>query len=329
MVPMPSLASLEYSPERGRPSYRGIPVDELELFNTRAGVRVFLPDEPGMDAGEISDPGISRLKACVRQLAAHHALDEFTSAGTVGATQYWLWTTKTPDQLFPVKRSARLRDESEFRNFLAHGSEFEALLIALTESLSPPRLGLKEMILKLVSSFAPVGWDSAKVSTSTVTQTTPEEGARARSLALRDELLAQGWPTSAQVAKSMGSRAGNAAQIAAKKRAAGKLFGVWSLRDNTYLHPDFQFDESHQLRPDIPALLQVLAHVPGMSSKEDAGGWRRAFWLYGATPQLSEQALGDGESSEPRSPAAVFGVYPGAVIALAQAEATRDTDAEW
>jgi len=329
MAPMPSLASLEYSPERGRPSYRGIQIDELEQFKPRAGVRVFVPDEPGMGAGEISDPGISRLKARVRLLAANHALDGFTAAGTMGATQYWLWNTKTPDQLLPVTRSARLRDAYEFRNFLAHGPEFEELLIAVTESLSLPNLGLKEMILMLVSSFAPAGWDSAKVSAPSVTQSTPEEAARARSLALRDELLAQGWPTSAQVAKAMGSRAGNAAQIAAKKRAEGKLFGVWSLRDNTYVHPDFQFDESHQLRPDIPALLQVLAHVPGMSSKEDAGGWRRAFWLYGGTPQLSEQALGDGESSEPRAPAAVFGSHPDAVIALAQAEATRDADAEW
>ncbi len=81
MVSMPSLASLEYNIERDRPSYRGVPADEIEMFSTRAGIRVFVPDEPGMDAGEISEPGISRLKARLRLMAEDDALPSFAFHG--------------------------------------------------------------------------------------------------------------------------------------------------------------------------------------------------------------------------------------------------------
>lgn len=323
-----SLASVEFNPERGRPSYRGVPLDELELYHARAGIRVFVPEEPGLDPGEISEPGISRLKARLRLMAADEALANFAFHTTVDRTHYVVWS-RNAHRLMPVKQTPRLRDAGVIRNFLAHGLLEDELLIAVTESATRPRSSLFEMVTSLVRSLLTAGWDSAKVSTPAITQTAPEDAARARALALRDELLARGWPTSAQVAQALGSRAGNAAQYAAKKRAEGKLFGVWSLKDNTFVHPDFQLDASHQLHPAIPALLHALARLPGLSDKEDAGGWRRAFWLYGATPALSERALGTGLDEAPRTPAEVFRSDPDAVIALADTDAARDPNAQW
>jgi hypothetical protein len=319
---------VEYDLERGRPSYRGVPVDELDLFSGRSGIRVFVPDEPGMDAGQISERGIARLKARLGVMAKDHSVASFAFQ-SVGATHYVVWSGRAPHRLIPVKRAPRLSDAPVIRNFLDHGLDGDELLIAYTDSPARPSGSLFEMVTFLVRSLTSAGWDSAQHGNPALTQTSPEEAARARSLALRDELLARGWPTSAQVAKALGSRAGNAAQYAAKKRAEGKLFGVWSLQDNTFVHPDFQFDASHQLHPAVPALLHALGRLPGMSDKEDAGGWKRAFWLYGETPALSERALDTGTSEAPRSAAAVFASNPDAVIALADKEAAGDPNAEW
>jgi hypothetical protein len=79
----------------------------------------------------------------------------------------------------------------------------------------------------------------------------------------------------------------------------------------------------------MPRLLAALAAVPGMSDADDQGGWRRAFWLYGANPLLSERALGTGESDLARSAADVFRTDPEVVIALADKEAARNPNVDW
>lgn len=329
MAPMPSLASLEYNPDRGGPSYRGVPADEVELFNTHAAIRLFVPDVPGMDAGAISAPGIHRLQERFQHLCQGLAQAQASvdwSANTA-ATQYLLWRGDSPRRLTRVQRAAPLRDLEAFRNFLAHGAEADELLIAVTDTGS--HQSFADLVRALAANLFASSWDSAVVAEPAFAQTTPEEAARSRSLALRDELLARHWPTSAQVARLLGSQATNAAQYAAKKRTEGKLFGVWSLKDNTYVHPDFQFDALHQLHPAVPSLLAALAAIPGMSEVDDQGGWRRAFWLYGANPLLSERALGIGDSEMPRNAADVFRTQPEAVIALADREATRDPNVDW
>jgi hypothetical protein len=156
-----------------------------------------------------------------------------------------------------------------------------------------------------------------------------EQAARERSLLLRDELLARNWPTSLQLGRLIGCPAANAAQYAAQKRAEAKLFGVWSLKDRAFVHPDFQFDADYQVHPAMPSLLVALANIPSMSSADDKGGWRRAFWLYGSSLLLSERALGTGDSESPRSASEVFRIHPETVIALADREAARDANLAW
>jgi len=139
---------------------------------------------------------------------------------------------------------------------------------------------------------------------------------------LRDEMLQRGWPTSAQVGLAHGSKAGNAAQWAADKRAAGELLGVWSANERTYRHPEFQFVHG-QLHPKVRELLAALALQPSLSAKHDPGGWRRAFWLHGTTPDLADPF------GQPRTPAGCFMEDPDAVIALARKEAEVDLNAQW
>jgi hypothetical protein len=323
-----SLASVEYTPDRGGASFRGVPADQVEQFST-AAIRLFVPDVPGMDAGTISASGISRLRARLQHLSQDvaHAGDDLDWPANTAATQYLLWNGDSPARLTRVQRAVPLGDLEAFRNFLAHGAGTDELLIAVADTAS--HQAFVDLVRALAAHLFAFGWDNGVVAEPALFQTTPEEAARDRSLILRDELLARHWPTSAQVAKLLGSQATNAAQYAAKKRTEGKLFGVWSLKDNTYVHPDFQFDGYHQLHPAMPALLAALASIPGMSDADDPGGWRRAFWLYGETSLLSERALGAGKSEVPRSAADVFRVQPDAVIALADKEAARNPNAEW
>ena len=115
----------------------------------------------------------------------------------------------------------------------------------------------------------------------------------------RRALLALGWPSSERVGNQLGF-ATEPAKAAAELRAAGRLLGVWSSEDRTYLHPDFQFSSDGSIRRDVAKLLTVLP-VDG-----DAGGWRRAFWLFGVREAL------DG-----KCPADVFVADPDRVLALA------------
>jgi hypothetical protein len=131
--------------------------------------------------------------------------------------------------------------------------------------------------------------------------------------ALRDELLSLGWPTTAQVDEMLSAETDNATQ----KRRQGALLGVWADHRHDFVYPLFQFQHG-QVNPFTTELLTVLATIPDLAPADDPGGWRRAFWLYGASNMLNG-----------RVPAQVFDTDPQAVIALARAEAAGNCTIAW
>jgi hypothetical protein len=106
---------------------------------------------------------------------------------------------------------------------------------------------------------------------------------------LREKLLARCWPTSIDVDHRSGGCFANNGQWAADRRDAGELLGVLSASERTYRHPDFQFDKQGQIRPKVKALLSALALREEFhnTKDQDKSGWRRTFWLYGATFTLA------------------------------------------
>lgn len=141
--------------------------------------------------------------------------------------------------------------------------------------------------------------------------------------ALRQTLLAQGWPTSVEVGRANGSQSANKAQWAKDKRDAGELLGVWSASERAYRHPAFQFTAEGLLLPKVRELLAALASNPDFTAANDPGGWRKAFWLHGATLALA------GAEGAARVPAEVFPDDPDAVIAAARKDAEGDPNAAW
>ncbi|MEA9731869.1 hypothetical protein [Xanthomonas campestris] len=129
------------------------------------------------------------------------------------------------------------------------------------------------------------------------------------SVAKRKELLAEGWPTSKEVAAYLGSTAENKAQQAAAFRQAGKLLGV---RDGAhgFRHPLCQFQRG-ELIEEVEELLRILP--PGNRS-----GWSQTFWLYSPHPLL------DG-----RRPADVLSVSPHQVIEIAKRQFEATEHASW
>lgn len=128
----------------------------------------------------------------------------------------------------------------------------------------------------------------------------------------RHALLAMSWPTSERVGEQLGFPVEVAAQAAATLRATGRLLGVWSSTQRTFVHPTLQFDAKGCVRPDVDSLLAALP------ADGDEGGWRRAFWLYGVRDALAGQC-----------PADVFPNDPGKVLALARAEFEEHSQATW
>jgi hypothetical protein len=143
------------------------------------------------------------------------------------------------------------------------------------------------------------------------------------SAAWRDALLALRWPTSEAVGRANGSKATNKGQWAKDKRDAGELLGVWSASERTYRHPSFQFDASGLLHPRVRELLAALATRADFAAIADPGGWRRAFWLHGASLALA------GADGAARVPAEVFPKDPDAVIRAARKDAEADLHAAW
>jgi hypothetical protein len=160
-------------------------------------------------------------------------------------------------------------------------------------------------------------------------------------LARRDALLDRNWLDAAKVAERLGSFDRAPSVWASRQRADDALFGVWSPRTGSYVHPEFQFVEGGT-HPKLGSLLRTLRQWIALeqpeNKKPDRGGWERALWLYQPHPLLSEQALAlAAEADEvaadsiaamhrlgslndmPRAPAEVFAAHPDAVIALAEA----------
>lgn len=141
--------------------------------------------------------------------------------------------------------------------------------------------------------------------------------------ALRDMLLARGWPTSVDVGRANGAGVGDLGQWAKDKRDAGELLGVWSATEHTYRHPSFQFDAHGRLNLRVKQLLAALATVDEFKPVNDKGGWRRAFWLHGKAPGLP------GADRWPAVPADLFQVDPARVIAFACKASDSDLNGLW
>lgn len=112
-----------------------------------------------------------------------------------------------------------------------------------------------------------------------------------RANARREMLLAQRWPTSADVGRSAGGLAVNPAQWAKTQCDAGRLLGGWDETIGTFRYPPFQFDDEGHVRPMVPLLLQAMAEHPKRTADADPGGWRRVYWLYQPLRSLSRRAL--------------------------------------
>ncbi|CAB3736367.1 hypothetical protein LMG24238_06223 [Paraburkholderia sediminicola] len=137
--------------------------------------------------------------------------------------------------------------------------------------------------------------------------------ARREAINFRDALLRNRWPDDSRVAGSVEAPPlADARAFLADVRAARLLLGVWSEAQRGFVYPDFQFDLSGKLRPEVSKLLMVLP------DDDDRGGWRRAFWLY------SPHALLDG-----LPPAEVFVSDPGRVLKAAAREFSGDCDSSW
>lgn len=162
-------------------------------------------------------------------------------------------------------------------------------------------------------------------------------GSRLRSL------LAQGWPTIAELRMSALHDNADVASWASHKRMAGELIGGWDHVAQTFRYPPFQFEANGQIHPRIPELLRALGEHPDRTATADETGWRRLYWLYQPSRALSRQALSrhsgaltPGLSSEEtmtilmrlldnvrpldeqaQTPAEAFQKHPDAVIALA------------
>ena len=182
---------------------------------------------------------------------------------------------------------------------------------------------------------------------------TPQE----RVEASRKAFLDRNWPTSEELATKWGVPLESGTQFMSQLRRERKLFGVWSPRHNTYLHPTFQFrnqiaDVQAAILPTLPMLLAALEGIRGFSDSDqdvkggDPGRWRRLYWLYTARAELSERSLAEADQqiqdgsalaslfSDSRSesafdatsrmPADLFPDEPAAVIALARKDASDD-----
>jgi hypothetical protein len=129
--------------------------------------------------------------------------------------------------------------------------------------------------------------------------------------ARREQLMSEEkWLSSAQVSRSLGSTAENAAKFAMEKRKSGEILGVWHGPRKSFFHPPWQFTS----QGPIQGMRELLAVLP----EGNKSGWAQAEWLY--TPH----ALLEG-----RRPADVMIKDPDRVVAVAREEFTENPDARW
>jgi hypothetical protein len=150
---------------------------------------------------------------------------------------------------------------------------------------------------------------------------------------MREDLLDRDcWLTSAQVHERMRGVERKPALFTSKKRVLNRLFGVWSHRCESHMHPDFQF-VGDRVHARLHELLAALHCAPAFQPTVDKGGWERAFWLFQPRGELSRQVLAGATATggsvgaralmlsridaTPRAPVDVFASQPEAVIALA------------
>jgi hypothetical protein len=175
--------------------------------------------------------------------------------------------------------------------------------------------------------------------------------------ASREAFLDRNWPTSEELSTKWGVPLESGTQFMSQLRRERKIFGVWSPRHNTYVHPTFQFrnqiaDVQTAILPALPMLLAALECIGGFSDSDqdvkggDPGRWRRLYWLYIPRAELCERSLVEadrqsqggsalaalfsdhrsesGLDATPRVPADLFPDEPAAVIALARKDASDD-----
>lgn len=302
------------SPGIARHDYKGV-------------LRVFRPDS---DADWLTKTEIAELESLARKL-----LDASRRFGGL-------------EQLMPARKSSKgHQDKSHqgvryFELFADHGvQEVRATEVAERASRMLKRAeqpGSSSGVLFEIEQYDPSatlhtlfeGFSrsfrasiATEVEIDPVVMATPARTPAQASAALRDELLGLGWPTSAEVGESHGSKAGNKGQWAKDRRDRGELFGVWSANERTFRHPSFQFDETGAIRPYVKELISALSANPDFTPEADKGGWRRAFWLHGSTLALA------GPDGAARAPADVFVTEPTAVIEAARAMAEADTNDAW
>jgi hypothetical protein len=244
------------------------------------------------------------------------------------------WNTKSEEELFFLfERGLQLRPvpSSTYREVMralgeihhgtvSKGAPLPGVMVEFVRGTGGMPLDqawddLRESLDVSLSGFA----GSVTVSVPEPVVTIQDSPAEAR----RKTLLALDWPTSAEAAQRFGATAKNTAQWAKDRRDAGQLLGVWDSGKRTYRHPDFQFDETGALRPEVQALLTALAANPAWTAQADANGWRRAYWLYQPFRSLSERAMHFARMHPPGAATALHDTPDGAAAMLEQWQDAR------
>lgn len=302
------------SPGLGRPDSKGV-------------LRVFRPDS---DADWLSRTEIAELEKLARKLLeATRRMDAFDQPAAAG-TSPRLRQDRSPqavryfelfaDQAVQEVRATELAERASRMLKRADQAGSSSGVLFEIEQYDPSAT-LRSLFEGFSRSFRAA--TATEAETSPVAISAPARTPVQASAALRDQLLGLGWPTSAEVGESHGSKAGNKGQWAKDRRDRGELFGVWSANERTFRHPTFQFDETGAIRPFVKELLAALSANPDFTPEADKGGWRRAFWLHGPTLALA------GANGAARAPADVFATEPAAVIEAARAMMGADTHDAW
>jgi len=168
---------------------------------------------------------------------------------------------------------------------------------------------------------------------------TPEQ----RAIRRRDDLLKiarhEAWPQSDALCQQLRVTSPVASrEQSARDRADGHLLGIWSAEEHTFYHPNFQFCAEGHVHSQLPELLTALSAIPTFAPNQDPGGWGRLGWLYQPRGALSELSIAENASEDgvapneahlardARTPAEVFCIHAGAVIALAREDAETMLD---
>lgn len=313
------------------------------------GLAFYLMAPLGAREEDIPEDAISLIKATVAQVFRRRTVAAETLkrlwSGTNQFENAWA-LLEAQDHTFAV-RPARTGLSREYltKSFQVHDH-------AIFDAAHSGALDLDEPIRLLVELSPKRGGGDDTEWASLVerlTAATPAPAAEAEEAPAprspKERILAEHCLSAAEVARCLNARAEDATSWASRKRRADELFGVWSARDRTYVHPDFQcadgLTDAHR-----KALFQTLRTRIGWAdtNEQDKGGWKRAYWLYQPNTALSQAALAapgidmsdpvtgaltlNFLSDQPRTPAEVFGEAPDAVIALAKdlapAEVARD-----